>query len=129
MKLKGPLRHSERREKTLIKLLGKYTFLCCLFFSNIAIFLNLRIDVTGLLAGAGVLGLSSWIWCTKSCERYYSGFFIIFEDQFSVGDYVQIGMAVGLLKKLDFVQRKLSAYGGEVYIFQMEILQKLSIIR
>ena len=45
-----------------------------------------------------------------------SGFFIIFEDQFSVGDYVQIGLAVGTVEEIGLRTTKISAYGGEVHI-------------
>ena len=46
-------------------------------------------------------------------------FFIIFEDQFSVGDYVQIGTAEGTVEEIGLRTTKLSAYGGEIPLSRM----------
>ena len=44
-----------------------------------------------LIAGAGVVGLAVGFGAQSLVKDVISGFFIIFEDQFSVGDHVRIG--------------------------------------
>ena len=69
-----------------------------------------------MLASAGVLGFAVGFGAQSLVKDIISGFFIIFEDQFSVGDYVQIGTTMGTVEEIGLRTTKLSAYGGEIYI-------------
>src|SRR5690606_17721946 len=46
-----------------------------------------------------------------------TGFFIIFEDQFSVGDYVRINQAEGTVQEIGLRTTKVQAWTGEIFIF------------
>ena len=115
IKFKARLRPSERREKTLLKLLES-VIAYVVYFTAILAILSEFIDVRGLLAGAGVLGLAVGFGAQSLVKDIISGFFIIFEDQFSVGDYVRIGEAEGTIEEIGLRTSKISAYGGEIYI-------------
>ncbi len=114
-KIKTKIRPSERREKTLLKLLEN-TLSYVVYFSAILAILSEFMDISGLLASAGVLGLAVGFGAQSLVKDVISGFFIIFEDQFSVGDYVQIGSALGTVEEIGLRTSKISAYGGEIYI-------------
>lgn len=114
-KIKSKIRPSERREKTLLKLLEN-TLSYVVYFSAILAILSEFMDISGLLASAGVLGLAVGFGAQSLVKDVISGFFIIFEDQFSVGDYVQIGDALGTVEEIGLRTSKISAYGGEIYI-------------
>lgn len=116
VRLKGALRHTERRETTLVKLLQNTLSYVVYFAAILAILSAFTINVTGILAGAGVLGLAVGFGAQSLVKDIISGFFIIFEDQFSVGDYVQIGLTVGTVEEIGLRTTKISAYGGEVHI-------------
>jgi len=116
LKIKSRLRPSQRREKTLMKLLENMLAYVVYFAAIIAVLSAIGIEVTGLLAGAGVLGLAVGFGAQSLVKDVISGFFIIFEDQFSVGDYVRIGQAEGTIEEIGLRTTKLSAYGGEIYI-------------
>lgn len=113
--LKSKIRPSERREKTLLKLLEN-ALSYIVYFSAILAILSEFMNISGLLASAGVLGLAVGFGAQSLVKDIISGFFIIFEDQFSVGDYVQIGEAVGTVEEIGLRTTKVSAYGGEIYI-------------
>lgn len=113
--LKTKIRPSERREKTLLKLLEN-ALSYIVYFSAILAILAEFINISGLLASAGVLGLAVGFGAQSLVKDVISGFFIIFEDQFSVGDYVQIGEALGTVEEIGLRTTKISAYGGEIYI-------------
>ena len=113
--LKSKIRPSERREKTLLKLLEN-ALSYIVYFSAILAILAEFMNISGLLASAGVLGLAVGFGAQSLVKDIISGFFIIFEDQFSVGDYVQIGTAVGTVEEIGLRTTKVSAYGGEIYI-------------
>lgn len=116
VKLKSPLRRSERREKTLLKLLENALSYVVYFSAILAILDEIKIDVKGLLAGAGVLGLAVGFGAQSLVKDVITGFFIIFEDQFSVGDYVKIGVAEGIVEEIGLRTTKIKSFTGEVHI-------------
>lgn len=115
LKLKTRLRPSERREKTLLKLLEN-TLTYVVYFSAILAILSEFMNISGLLASAGVLGLAVGFGAQSLVKDIISGFFIIFEDQFSIGDYVEIGTTMGTVEEIGLRTTKISAYGGEIHI-------------
>jgi len=116
IKLKSPLRKEERREQTLLKLLENTISYVVYFSAILAILQEFNIDVKGLLAGAGVLGLAVGFGAQSLVKDVISGFFILFEDQFSVGDYVKIGTAEGSVEEIGLRTTKIKNFTGELYI-------------
>ena len=116
VKMKVPLRHSERRENTLLKLLENTLAYVVYFSAILAVLAEFSIDVRGLLAGAGVLGLAVGFGAQSLVKDVITGFFIIFENQFSVGDYVKIGTAEGIVEEIGLRTTKIKSFTGEVSI-------------
>src|SRR5690606_6277482 len=98
--IKTKIRPSERREQTLLKLLENALSYIVYFSAILAILSEFEVNVSGVLASAGVLGLAVGFGAQSLVKDIISGFFIIFEDQFSVGDYVQVGEALGTVKEI-----------------------------
>ena len=86
VRIKGPLLYNERRQQTLSKLLSNVVAYVVYFIAAVSILSTFTIDITGLIAGAGVLGLAVGFGAQNLVRDVITGFFIIFEDQFSVGD-------------------------------------------
>src|SRR5690606_32471871 len=114
--LKGPIRKQERREQTLLKLLENALSYVVYFSAILAVLQEFNIDVKGLLAGAGVLGLAVGFGAQSLVKDVISGFFILFEDQFSVGDYVKIGTAEGKVEEIGLRTTKIKNFTGELFI-------------
>lgn len=114
--IKTKLRPSERREQTLLKLLENALSYVIYFSAILSILSEFNVDVRGVLASAGVIGLAVGFGAQSLVKDIISGFFIIFEDQFSVGDYVQVGDALGTVAEIGLRTTKIAAYGGEIYI-------------
>ncbi|MCE4051966.1 MULTISPECIES: mechanosensitive ion channel family protein [Bacillaceae] len=110
------LRISERREATLVKLLENTLTYVIYFIAFMMILGTLNIDVKGLLAGAGIVGLAVGFGAQSLVKDIITGFFIIFEDQFSVGDVVQIGQFQGVVEEIGLRTTKVKSYTGEVNI-------------
>ena len=117
VRMKAPLRYTERRQNTLLKLLQNGLAYVVYFAAILAVLSEIDIDVTGLLAGAGVLGLAIGFGAQNLVRDVITGFFIIFEDQFSVGDYVRIGAAEGSVEEIGLRTTKLKGLNGEIHIF------------
>ncbi|WP_107981744.1 mechanosensitive ion channel family protein, partial [Heyndrickxia sporothermodurans] len=116
VRAKSPIRVSERRENTLLKLLENVLTYLIYFIALITILSSLNIDVKGLLAGAGIVGLAVGFGAQSLVRDIISGFFIIFEDQFSVGDYVGVGKFMGTVDEIGLRTTKIKSWTGEVHI-------------
>lgn len=117
VRIKGPLKYNERRQQTMSKLLENIIAYVVYFMAIIAVLSAFTIDITGLIAGAGVLGLAIGFGAQNLVRDIITGFFIIFEDQFSVGDYVRIGQAEGTVEEIGLRTTKVKGFTGELFIF------------
>ena len=117
VRMRGPLLYNERRQQTLSKLLSNVVAYVVYFIAGVSILSTFTIDITGLIAGAGVLGLAIGFGAQNLVRDVITGFFIIFEDQFSVGDYVRIGAAEGTVEEIGLRTTKVKAWTGELFIF------------
>ncbi|OCA92049.1 mechanosensitive ion channel family protein [Pseudobacillus wudalianchiensis] len=116
LRSKAPLRYSERRETTLLKLMENVISYVVYFVAILNILSILNFNVKGLIAGAGVLGLAVGFGAQNLVRDVISGFFIIFEDQFSVGDFVRIGNFEGTVQEIGLRTTKIKQWTGELHI-------------
>jgi len=85
----------------------------------IAVFLILSawgVQTPTLLAGAGIIGLAISFGAQSLIEDIFSGLFIIFEKQFSVGDIIQIGDFRGMVKEISLRVTKFEDINGDIKI-------------
>jgi moderate conductance mechanosensitive channel len=116
VRTRGPLRITERREATLMKLLENVLSYVVYFIAIMSILAALTIDVKAMLAGAGIVGLAVGFGAQSLVKDIITGFFIIFEDQFSVGDYVRIGQFEGTVEEIGLRTTKIKNFTGEMNI-------------
>lgn len=107
----------EGRIKTLDKLMQnilRYT----IYFVGIMMILSLfGVNTASLIASAGVLGLAVSFGAQNLVKDVITGFFVIFEDTYQVGDFVQIGNASGVVEEIGLRSSKIRSDSGELYIF------------
>lgn len=119
LRMQSPLKYSERRQQTLLKLSQSVLSYVVYFSAIIGALSSLNINVAGLLAGAGIAGLAIGFGAQNLVKDVITGFFIIFEDQFGVGDYVRINTssaAEGTVTEIGLRTTKIVGITGEVYI-------------
>ncbi|MFL6517276.1 MAG: mechanosensitive ion channel family protein, partial [Bacillus sp. (in: firmicutes)] len=112
----SPLNTSDRREETLSRLLDNVLSYVVYFIAFMMILSVLGIDVKALIAGAGVVGLAVGFGAQSLVKDIISGFFIIFEDQFSVGDHVRIGQYEGNVETIGLRTTKIKSWTVELHI-------------
>lgn len=115
VRARSPIRISERREATLVKLLVNVLTYVVYFISFMMILSVMNIDVKALLAGAGIVGLAVGFGAQSLVKDIITGFFIIFEDQFSVGDHVRIGQFEGVVEEIGLRTTKILSWTGELH--------------
>ena len=71
------------------------------------------VDTASVLAGAGLLGILLGFGLQKLMQDMINGFFIIFENQYVVGEYVCINSSEWLVEELGLKTTKIRTYNGE----------------
>lgn len=110
------LNQNERRQKTIVKLLHSTLSYLVYFSAIIAILSSVNINIGGLLAGAGIAGLAIGFGAQSLVKDIITGFFIILEDQFGVGDYIRLNQAEGTVIEIGLRTTKIVGTTGEQYI-------------
>jgi moderate conductance mechanosensitive channel len=106
----------EKRAKTLIALIKSILRYAVYFIAGLMILQVFRIDTTSILAGAGIIGLAVGVGAQSLVKDVITGFFIIFEDQFAVGDYIMTSDSSGVVEELGFRIVKLRDLNGVLHI-------------
>lgn len=73
-------------------------------------------NVAGVLGTAGVAGLAVGFGAQKLVKDVISGFFLLLEDQYAVGDYVTVGSVSGVVEELGMRITRLRDDQGRLYI-------------
>lgn len=113
---RSPLKFNPRRAKTLGKLVGNIISYTVNFIVIMMVLNQFGFDLAPLLAGAGVIGLAIGFGAQSLVKDVITGFFIIFEDQFAVGDVVQIGTNKGTVEEIGIRVTRIRSWTGEVHI-------------
>lgn len=116
IRMRTPLKHSERRHQTILKLLQSVLSYLVYFSAIMGILSSLNIQIAGLLAGAGIAGLAIGFGAQSLVKDVITGFFIIFEDQFGVGDYIKLNTAEGIVMEIGLRTTKVKGNNGEQFI-------------
>ena len=85
---------------------------------------ELGYDVAPLIAGAGIIGVALGFGAQSLVKDFLSGIFMIFEDQYGVGDVVDVGEASGTVEAVSLRVTRLRDVNGTVwYVRNGEILR------
>jgi small-conductance mechanosensitive channel len=105
-----------RRGRTLAPLINSITQYVLYFGSALYMLEQLGVNIMPILASVSVVGLAVGLGAQSLVNDVVSGFFILFENQYLVGDYVQIGDANGIVESVDIRVTHVRDGQGKVYI-------------
>lgn len=107
---------TNQRVKTLNNLL-KSAVRYIIYFVGATMGLEiLGIPTSSILAGAGVVGLAVGFGARSLVEDIITGFFILFEDQFGVGDYIATAGISGVVEELGLRITTIKDFEGDLHI-------------
>jgi len=115
-KEKGRLQVNPRRFVTVGELLKNMTSVISNFIMVLIVLGELGFQLGPLIAGAGVLGMAIGFGAQSLVKDVITGFFIILEDQFAVGDVIQTGAIKGTVEMIGLRSTRLVSWTGEVHI-------------
>ena len=107
----------QRRVDTMRVLVNNIVRYTLYFLAILMILQLLGIDLKPVLVSAGVLGLAVGFGAQSLVRDIITGFFIIFEDQFAVGDVVTINNMTGTVQEIGLRITRVRSWTGEVHIF------------
>jgi small conductance mechanosensitive channel len=109
-------RRIDSHVRTLVPLLHSVCQYVLYFGSAIVMLGTLGVQTAPILAGAGIVGLAVGLGAQGLVTDVVSGFFILFENQYLVGDYVQIGDAAGIVEAVGIRLTQIRDGHGKLHI-------------
>lgn len=117
---------AEKRAKTLGKIINSAGFVLVVGVSIVMIMSEFGIDIMPIITGAGILGLAVGFGAQNLVRDIISGFFLILEDQFRVGDVAQINGIGGSVEAIKLRTTVLRDLQGVVHIFPNGEIKQVS---
>lgn len=93
----------------------------------ISVIHELGFSLTPLLGAAGIVGIAVGFASQTSVSNIISGFFLIAEKPFQVGDVIQVGSTTGAVLSVDFLSIKLRTFDNQFVRIPNETLIKSEI--
>jgi small conductance mechanosensitive channel len=116
----------ERRIRTITALLQSIIRYAIYFIGGVLILQEFRIDTTSIVAGAGVIGLALGVGAQSLIKDVITGFFIVLEDQYAVGDYISCSDLSGTVEDIGFRATKLRDFSGVLHFIPHGAITKVS---
>src|SRR5712671_1501077 len=85
-------------------------------------------DITPLLTGVGILGLAVGFGAQALVKDFISGFFILLEDQYGVGDAVRIGDHEGVVEHMTLRTTILRNFEGRGHVIPNGAVVSVSVL-
>ena len=117
---KFKIKFNEKRSETLHKLVKSAVRYTIYFIAFFQILTTVGVNTTSIVASAGIASVAIGFGAQNLVKDIISGFFIILEGQFDVGDNVKIYnqaafIAEGSVLSLGLRSTKIRSKGGEIY--------------
>jgi small conductance mechanosensitive channel len=106
---------SEQRVEALSTVLRSIVGVVIWTFAGFMVLGQLGIDLGPLLAGAGVVGLAIGFGSQALVRDFLAGLFILVEDQFGVGDVVDVGEATGKVEAVSLRTTRIRSIDGVLW--------------
>lgn len=103
------------RKKTIEHLLHNCMNYILYFFLVYWLLSILGVPVSSLLAGAGLAGVALGLGAQGFLSDVVNGFFILLEDQFEVGDSVEVGAITGLVSTMGIRTTQIRDFDGTLH--------------
>lgn len=106
---------TEARAQAIQNVLGNVVSVAIWVIAVLVALGELDINLAPLIAGAGVAGVALGFGAQTLVKDFLAGFFIIVEDQFGVGDVVDLQDVAGTVEEVSLRSTKLRDVGGVLW--------------
>lgn len=105
----------DRRLKTIDSLVSAFVRVAVYIIAAIMIMSELGVNTGPLIASAGVLGIALGFGAQGLIKDFTSGIFIIFENQYRVGDIVELEKVTGTVEAITVRTTVIRDFGGNLH--------------
>src|SRR3989449_5270702 len=118
----------EQRAETLRHIIRSVSRGILLVIIVLTVSSELGFDIAPILASAGIVGLAVGFGAQSLVKDVISGFFILFEDQYGVGDGVKIGEMSGVVERMTLRATVLRNLEGQVHVIPNGSIQTVTVL-
>ncbi|WP_240618282.1 mechanosensitive ion channel domain-containing protein [Halomonas heilongjiangensis] len=118
-------RVNQARAQTITPMIRNVIFATIVIIAAIVGLANLGVNVTPLLAGAGVIGLALGFGAQTLVQDLITGIFILIEDSLAIDDFVTINGHMGSVEGLTLRTVRLRDMDGIVHIITFSQIQSI----
>lgn len=111
----GSSERVRQRALTLGTVLRSVATVAIFVIAGLMLLSEFDIDIGPLLAGAGIAGVALGFGAQSLVKDFLTGFFMLAEDQFGVGDVVDVGEATGTVEHLGLRSTRLRDVEGTLW--------------
>jgi small conductance mechanosensitive channel len=104
-----------QRTRTIGSVLSNFITWGISIFAAIVVLSELGVAVGGLIAGAGIIGAALGFGAQSLVRDLISGLFIVFEDQYGVGDVVDLGEIKGSVEVVGLRVTQIKDFEGTLW--------------
>ncbi len=116
---------SKQRAITIGAVLRSGSTLAVSLVAGLMVLSELDLNLAPLIASAGIAGLAIGFGAQSMVKDFLAGIFIIFEDQFGVGDIVDTGLATGKVEEVTLRTTRLRDQAGTLWIVPNGEIQRV----
>jgi len=117
---------ADQRARTLAAVTGSVVRIVVWTTAGLTIFGVLGISLGPLIAGASIVGVALGFGAQALVRDFLSGFFILVEDQYGVGDSVNVGGAKGTVEEVTLRVTRMRADDGNVWFVPNGEIRKVA---
>jgi len=108
----------KQRRMTIIPLIKSILKYLIYFTAGILSLNVINIDPGPILAGAGIVGIAIGLGAQNLINDIVCGFFILFDNYYLVGDYIEVNTASGFVEAIDLRSTRIRHINGQVHIIR-----------
>ncbi|MEZ5499152.1 MAG: mechanosensitive ion channel family protein [Steroidobacteraceae bacterium] len=107
--------HGIKRAETLGRVIRYIASVAITLVAGMLILSEFGVSIAPILGAAGVVGLAVGFGAQSLVKDYFTGFFLLLEDQVARGDVVEVADKSGVVEDVTLRYVRLRAYNGDVH--------------
>lgn len=115
-----------KRIETMSRVFRYLTSVVITIVTGMLLLSELGISIAPILAGAGVVGIAIGFGAQSLVKDFFSGFFLLLENQVRQGDYIEVAGKSGQVQEITLRYVKLSDYQGNVHFIPNGIINTVT---
>ena len=114
------------RAQTLLPLFRKFILITLIVIVTLVVLSSLGVSIGPLIAGAGVIGLAIGFGAQTLVRDIISGAFFLADDAFRLGEYIDVGVAMGMVERISVRSFRLRHHLGPINTIPFGEVQKVT---